>query len=137
MDSNLTRVRQAEEFRQNKLAFEDVLGDPFAIPEPIDGHYNTLRSRSSIKVARNNFDEGQATANPARPNVIDFSCDVDRVITEVIKGKKVLQSFLNTYMFGELELNSAERTVYEQRMGRLFIERRISPVARYFTTIRR
>lgn len=137
MDSNPTRVRQAEEFRQNKQAFEDVLGDPFAVPEPIDGHYNTLRSRSSIKVARNNFDEGQATANPARPNVIDFTCDVDRVITTVISCKKVLQSFLNTYMFGELELNSKERTVYEQQMGRLFIERRISPVARYFTTIRR
>lgn len=136
-DSNLTRSRQAEVFRANKLAFDDVLGDPAAIPEPIDGHYNTLRSRSSIKVARNNFDEGQATANPARPNVIDFTCDVDNVIGSVIKDKKLLHLFHQTYIFGSVELTQKERTVLEQEMGSIFRHRGISPVSRYFTTIRR
>lgn len=136
-DSNPTRARRAEEFQANKRAFDDVMGDPTAIPEPIDGHYNTLRSRSSIKVAKNNFGEGQATANPARPNVIDFACDVENVINSVIKDKNVLQSFTNTYIFGSVELNQKERTVLEQQIGKVFRNRGISPVSRYFTTIRR
>lgn len=136
-DSNRTRARRTEEFQYNKRAFDDVMGDPTAIPEPIDGHYNTLRSRSSIKVAKNNFGEGQATANPARPNVIDFACDVENVINSVIKDEKVLQLFLDTYIFGEVNLDQKERTVLEQQIGKVFRNRGISPVSRYFTTIRR
>lgn len=135
-DTNPTRSR----FAQNKRAFEDVLGDPSATPEPVDGHYNMLRARSLIKAQKINFDEGRATANPARPNVIDFICDVENAVKKVLKSdKSLLQRFNNTYIHDVstgTELNQVERTALEQRIGRLFIIRKISPVARYFTAIR-
>lgn len=139
MDSNPTRTWQAEEFRENKIAFDDVIGDPTAIPEPIDGNYNTVRRRSSIKVAKNDFDESHGTANPARPNVIDFVCDVDNVVSAVISNEDLLQRFYNVFVYGDdpKELSQKERTMLEQRMGRLFRKRKISPVTRYFTAIRK
>jgi hypothetical protein len=134
-DKNPTRARHAD----NKKAFVDVLGDPFA-PEPIEGHYNLLKRRSSIGAMKTNFDEGQATDNPARPNALDFFCDVERVVKEVIQDRNILNKFETIYMIGEIEkpeLSQAERNRLEQRLGKLFKAYRISPVSKYFISIRR
>lgn len=133
---NPTRARHAE----NKKAFNDVLGDPFAKPEPIDGHYNLLKRRSTIAAVQNNFDEGRATSNRVRPNPMDFFCDVERVIEEVIPDKNLLNKFISCYIIGDIEsteLAQTERNRLEQRIGWLFLAHQISPVRKYFTTIRR
>lgn len=132
MDSNPTRVRYA----QNKRAFVDVIGDPFALPEPIEGEYYRLKRRTAIKTF-NIDDAGSATARAAQPNKMDFFCDVDNAVGEVVTNKVLLERFWRTYLDDEPALNQAQRNELEQRIGRKFVVRRISPVREYFKTIRR
>lgn len=131
-DSNPTRVRYA----QNKAAFNDVIGDPYAKPDPIEGQYYRLKRRSTMRVA-NIDDVGHATGNAARPNAMDFFCDVERCVNQVITNKHVLENFWITYLEDDPLLNQHERNELEQKIGKKFAAHRISPVARYFVTIRR
>lgn len=139
-DSNPTRRRAAV----NKKSFDDVIGDPFANDEAKQGHYGVMKHRSLLSATRNNFGEGAATINAARPNAVDFCVDVERVILKVLgDDEKLLHSFIDLYITGTVEtiagspITQAERTYFEQRMGRLFLAYGISPVIRYFTTVRR
>lgn len=136
MDTNLSRVRARERWIENKTAFDDVMGDPFAYPEPFAGQYQKLKSRSSIMAVQNDLDVGKATLNPARPNAVDFFCDVEHAIESVLSPEEVVK-FVATYIF-EVDsiLTPQERSKLEQRVGRVFRQRRLSPVARYFTAIR-
>jgi hypothetical protein len=136
-DTNPTRTRYAH----NREAFVEVFGDPTAADEETPGYYNSLRVRSSIRAAKNNFDEGRGTSNPARPNVIDFCCDVESAIKSVIKERNLLikfqKTYINDFITDTQELKQEERIDLEQRIGRLLLVRGISPVARYFTSIRK
>lgn len=124
------------EFFLNKNAFTDVIGDPFAIPEAIEGHYITLRKRSTIGVANNNFDSGKATRNTAQPNMMDFFCDVERVVNSNLTEDEIVR-FQETYITEELEsLSSTDRIVVEQKLGQIFRWQGISPVSKYFKTVR-
>lgn len=138
-DSNVSRERSRERFLANKRAFDDVIGDPYAYPEPITGHYITLKSRSSIAAMNNNFDEGKSTRNPASPNVIDFFCDVERILGSIISTDDLLGKFTRTYIteddLGEV-FTPDERTRFEQEIGKRFRIYNIAPVSKYFTTIR-
>jgi hypothetical protein len=134
-DSNPTRAR----YTRNKKAFDDVLGDPFAL-EDIVGHYQTLKYRSPLVATKNNFGEGKATVYPGRPNALDFCMDVERVMTEVIGDDEYLMNmFLQHYIFGVSEgdefyylISPAHVRYIEQRMGRLFVLKGLSPVPKYF-----
>lgn len=124
-------------FAANKRAFVDIFGDPFATPEPIPGHYQTLKGRGPVAAMKNNFDEGKATRNPASPNIIDFFCDVERIIDDTLTdGERV--KFRDTYLYEETgRLTQDERTDIEQRLGRVLRAKAVSPVRRYFTVLRR
>jgi hypothetical protein len=138
-DSNPTRRRAAV----NKQAFNDVLGNPFGA-EDVEGHYNRLRHRSILSATRNSFGEGEATIHPAKPNAIDFCCDVERVINKVLgDDPKLLSEFIKVYITGSEEditsstLTQQERSYLEQRLGRMFLAQGISPVLRYFAIVER
>jgi hypothetical protein len=126
-----------EQFRYNKIAFEDVIGDPFAKPEPIDGQYFTLARRSVIGVMDNNFDLGKGTRNPAQPSTTDFFCDVERTVEQALTPAE-FKKFLDTYVIevAGSEFTPKERMTIEQRIGKLFRLRKLSPVTKYFKTIR-
>ena len=122
----------------NKAAFDEVMGDPFVVPEK-DGWYNTFKRRGAIGSQRYNLDEGHATANASRPSTLDFFCDVERVVTQIV-GHNLLEKFVNTYVIGETDtdkiLTQAERTEIEQRVGCALRGNGIAPVTKYFTVIR-
>ena len=137
---------KTEQFRLNKSAFDEVIGDPFGLEETI-GHYVTLNTQSVIK-AVNELGLGHGTANPAKPSPVDFTCDVEKVIklglTRYMRGDKLaaaklLRTFIATYITesGTRIFSSNERRDIEQIIGRLLLERQISPVRLYFLTIRR
>jgi DNA-binding phage protein len=134
-DANYNRTQHAK----NRKAFEDILGDPFAMPDSIDGHYHRMKFRSLLMAAKFDFDEGTVTANSAKPTAVDFYCDVELMVREVITDEESFMKFIETYLTkpdGLTDLTAIERDFYEQRLGRMFRARGISPVAKYFTAIR-
>jgi hypothetical protein len=133
-DTNLTRER----YSLNKKAFTDVLGDPWAYPEQVEGYYNILKRRSTIS-ATGPLGEASTTLNAAKPSPVDFLCDVENIISRSM-DKELLNLFIETYIIsanGTSTLTQQERTKLEQRLGRLFLAYGISPVAKYFTAIRK
>lgn len=119
------------------------MGDPFCADDG-EGNYQIMRHRSLLSATRNNFGEGAATVNAARPNAIDFCVDTEAVILKVIgDDEELLRLFIGTYITWTVDsikqspLTQDERTWIEQRMGRLFLAHGISPVIKYFTTVRR
>lgn len=138
-DSNPTRRRAAV----NKEAFDDVLGDPFSKHE-VDGHYNKLRYRSILSATKSSFGESKVTIHPAKPNAIDFVCDVEKAIEDLLgDDPKLLAAFIETYITGDEEdianssITQQERIYLEQRLGKLFLARGLSPVVRYFSIVNR
>lgn len=127
-----------EEFKFNKNAFDDVIGDPFGHPEPVQGNYMRLQSRSSIMVAKNDFDSGHATRNAAQPSPTDFFCDVDRIVKLGLDDDKLVEKFYATYIYESEDglFTARERSKMEQTLGKLFRKHKISPVTKYFQTIR-
>jgi hypothetical protein len=136
-DSNRTRVGKRERFRLNKQAFNDIFGDPYAYPEPVDGNYNRLRRRSSMNVQRIS-DESAGTKNAAKPSVSDFFCDCERVIDESLPDLEEQKKFVYTYITEEASqaLTADERMKLEQAIGAKLRARKISPASKYFTVVR-
>ncbi len=131
-DTNPTRVRYA----QNKAAFDDIIGDPFTVPDPVEGAYYRLKRSGGIK-ATQFTGLGQGTTNLAKPNIMDFFCDVELTVELVIKNDTLLARFWKTYLDDELLLGQAERASLEQRIGKKLRAFRISPASRYFVSIRK
>lgn len=127
-----TRVRYAE----NKAAFVDIIGDPYALPEPIEGAYYRLKMRSQVGSQRIT-DLGHATANPARPNTMDFYADVERTVKEAVTNPTLLEKFWKTYLCDEEVLGQVERNRLEQIIGRKFRACKIFPAGQYFISVRR
>lgn len=121
-----------------KQAFAEVFGDPYAEPEQRVGQYQTYKGRGLIQAMKNNFDEGKATRNPASPIAMDFFCDVDRVVSDTLTEDE-RERFIDVYIeeSDEHSLNKQQRTDIEQRIGRVLREKGVSPVRKYFTTVRR
>jgi hypothetical protein len=140
---------KTELFRLNKNAFDEIIGDPTGYPEPITGQFLTFNTRSSIKTTTSDLGVGKGTSNPATPSVSDFCCDVENAVhlglVQYARGDKqeavkLLTIFLNTYIVEDEKrdsFDSKERRAIEQVIGRIFLQRRISPVRSYFLTIRR
>jgi len=132
---------------KNKKAFDDIIGDPYALGEPIDGQYSVLKSRSSVIIS-DAESSSHSPVNQARPNLMDFACDVEAAVRdglevfsetnmeEVLKMQRFY--FDNTYLFGSgVIFNMQERNRLEQIIGNILLQRGISPVQKYFTTIKR
>lgn len=132
MSSNLSRI---DILAANQRAFEDVFGSPFA-KEPSTGHYQTLKGRGAIAAMKNNFDEGKGTRVPAAPNLMDFFCDVENIVSRNLsEGEQ--ERFWETYLYEDsTQFTPRERTAIEQKVGKLLRTRRISPVSRYFKVVR-
>jgi hypothetical protein len=127
------------DFSLNRNAFVDVIGDPFAIPEPVQGNRDRLIKRSSIMVATNDFDSGHATRNAAQPSQTDFICDIDRIIDIGFNSDTIqIAKFYATYITEEADdlFTAKERQVIEQTLGKLFRKHSLSPVSKYFQTVR-
>lgn len=134
--------KKAELAARYKNAFDEIIGDPFGHPEPIEGHYSLLKSRSGIFTVESERDS-PSPVNQARPNQLDFFCDVDSAIDDGLAvfqkhhpdfGKALNVLFLGTYWFETGPMfNQKERAELEQMIGRILVARKISPVSRYFT----
>jgi hypothetical protein len=136
--------KKSELVARYKSAFDEIIGDPYAYPAPIDGHYSMLKSRSSISSVKHKQNSAPGPVNRARPNPLDFFCDVDRAIKDALATFKPNQYedgaftldeiFYNTYFTENgLIFMQAERSVIEQLVGRILVARKISPVSKYFT----
>ena len=143
--------KRSERWGRNKRAFDEIIGDPYAKPEPIQGQYAALKSRSSVPIANIKGSLAESK-NSARPSPVDFFCDVEAAIKDGLEtyyngpgygdGYKDTfeDTFINTYiaedenksMFGQ-----QIRSKLEQIIGRILIERGISPASKYFIAIRK
>lgn len=131
------RVAQNLRFVRNKDAFDEIFGDPFAKPDPLQGRYQALKARSSIPIVSVHSDEGKVTRNNAQPSSIDFFCDAEKVISIALPDAGHFQRFIETYLHETgVAFIPEERTALEQRIGKLLLAYGISPISRYFTSIR-
>jgi hypothetical protein len=128
---------RGREFAANKRAFTDVFGDPFALPEALTGHYQSFKSKGLLQAMKCNFDEGKATGNAARPNVIDFYCDVERIVHNELTKPEV-ERFIDIYLeeTGDGGLSPEYRSELEQRIGRGLRRAGITSVRLYFSVRR-
>lgn len=138
-DSNRTRVQNRQRFLRNKNAFEEIFGDPFTQPDGVMGQYEALKAKSSLIVALSTLEDNTATPNPARPNLIDFFCDVERIASIALKDEEMERKFFETYLSQTTKkaFTHDERIKLEQRIGQLLLAYGISPVSRYFRTVRK
>jgi len=137
-DSNKSRKDSTVRFARNKAAFEEVLGNPFVKPEPLQGHYQRFKTKSVIKSTVYS-DETAATRNNCQPTVLDFFCDVERIVGKVMVTKDRIDLFWRTYVTDEDDrlFTPQEREEIEQQVGSSLLELKLSPVLGYFKTERK
>lgn len=139
--------RKSERAAKYKAAFDEIIGDPYTKPEPIDGEYLTLKNSSAVRIGGTDVTQKSSkTIAEARPNVVDFCCDVESAIKdglEIFEWRENLDQkifiFSTTYFTEYPEyykFTQLERAVLEQHIGRILISRGISPVRKYFTFIK-
>lgn len=137
-------LTKQEKWARNKKSFDQIIGDPYAFPDAIIGHYTELKSSSVIRIV--DPDKQPVALNSSRPTAVDFFCDVDAAIED---GLATLQTrypgrielfsmFMNTYFY-EVDpmFNQQDRNEIEQIVGNILRKRKISPIGRYFTSIRK
>jgi len=138
-DSNTNRANAKARFQKNKAAFEEVFGNPFVKPEPLQGHYQRFTAATvSIKAVR--YDEDpHGTKNPCSPSAIDFVCDVDKLVMRCMTQPGDLGKFLRTYITDDdpNAFTPKQRQRIEQEIGTALLEHKLSPVLGYFRTERK
>jgi hypothetical protein len=124
-------------FAENRRAFVDIFGDPFALPESIEGQYQRLKSRG-LRDSLGHLGKSKTTKNLASPSPVDFFCDVDKIVKGELSDDEY-RRFVDTYLLENEppSLNQNERNYIEQRLGKMFLKRGVSPVIRYFMTFRK
>ena len=138
---------KSERLARNKKAFTEIIGDPFAI-EPIQGTYLEFKAKSGLKVAGVDISAASGSTNAARPCISDFFCDVEAAVKCGLEkfGKdwrepdQVEFVFTTTYITEDekyYKFTQQERAKLEQIIGNILVARSISPVSKYFTTIRK
>lgn len=146
MPKKKTKVNQKEELAAKyKAAFVEIIGDPFAKPEAISGMYEELKKKSAITIV----EPGKAGAAPspvnrAKPNHLDFFCDVESAVQDGLAAYKkgnfddLLIRFDNTYWIESgVIFTQKERAEIEQIIGRILSARKISPARKYFIAVRK
>ena len=140
------KVQKVTKEAKNKRSFDEVIGDPYGWPEPIDGQYEMLKGRSSISIADPQGDVS-CPVNRARPTTVDFVIDIESAVDDGLTayaqenpeaGIGTLKYlFDNTYFLGSGQIfNQQERSKIEQIIGGILRERHISPVTKYFTIVK-
>ncbi len=144
----MKKNKKVELAARYKAAFDEIVGDPYALDEPRSGMYEELKKKSAITIV----EPGKAGASPspvnkARPNHLDFFCDVESAVTDGLAAyqKKVdrtfdelLFIFDNTYWIESgVIFTQKERAELEQIIGRILSARKISPASKYFISIRK
>jgi len=134
------KKRKSPQFAKRKHAFDSVL--------------DSYRAARGIQVgvsAVNLGSGGKGTANPVRPTLVDFRCDVERVFNKILKSESAWDAFRQAYLDFDsedyIERGMHAQKIYgeamqnlEQGMGAEFIKRGIYPMhgnGSYFKTIRR
>lgn len=137
-DKNRTREITRQRNAAHKDAFVEIFGDPFSRSETQQGHYQTVKSSSSGPSIRTDMVSGRTTSNPARPSAIDFLCDVEHIARIALTAEEDVHRFTETYIHETTTTayTREERYQIEQNIGRLLRAYGISPVSRYFTSIR-
>jgi hypothetical protein len=142
------QLSKQERFRLNKSAFDEIIGDPYAYPEPVQGHYTTVITSSKIRPVCN-WGEGRSAPNLARPSPLDFCCDVENIVQlglvrfmrgDKAEAAKLLKVFINTYIIEDDKQESfsaTERREIEQIIGRILLDRHVAPIRKYFLTVRK
>jgi hypothetical protein len=137
MDSNKHRAKKKQELAKNKRAFNEIIGDPFS-DDGQDGVYNQLHQSSSISSIEGSYGESPGIVYAGKPSVLDFFCDVDMVIRDVIENTKLREEFGLIYFQYELTIwDDNRRNKYEQLIGKELLRRGISPIKRYFTVTKK
>lgn len=140
------RDRNAEKAAKFKRAFDEIIGNPYSKPDPTEGHYSMLKSRSSLAIAEPER-KAKTPVNEARPSAIDFFIDVDAAVADGLdvfgrtwrEPDQVDFIFQSTYFTEDQKyyhFTQQERAEVEQAIGQLLVYRGISPAAKYFTAIR-
>lgn len=139
--------RKTELAHKYKTAFDEIIGDPYALNEPITGHYQVLKQRSSIYIIKPGTGGSPTPINKAKPNQLDFFIDTENSVTDGLATyqqktdytlDQVLQLFDNTYWLESgVIFTQKERAEVEQIVGRILVARKVSPVRRYFIAIRK
>lgn len=130
-----------------KSAFDEICGDPYSLHEPTIGQYESLKTRSSIAVMEPMAQSSPSPENRARPNHLDFFVDVESSVMDGLLAYQknsqyefndLLTLFDNTYWLetGD-KFTQKERAEVEQHVGRILVARKISPITKYFTAIRK
>jgi hypothetical protein len=115
----------------NKLAFQEIFG---TADDP--GAYVKFKSNALRNITA--YTGGITTSrNPAAPCRADFCCDVDNVLSSVIKSRELLEKFFRHYIMGNNELNAEQQTYLEQKIGQELRKRKLIPVNKYFRVVRR
>lgn len=138
--------QKAEQAAKYKKAFDQIIGDPFSYPEPTQGHYETLKTRSSVAIVQHD-NETIGTANKSKPNQLDFFIDCENAVLDALVTyqnsvhytlDELTTMFDNTYWIESgVIFNQKQRSEIEQIVGRILYARKISPVSKYFTAIRK
>jgi len=141
------RNYKRERAARNKKAFDEIVGDPYGYPEPIEGQYSAFKRKGSIRAMEYSAMSSPSPTNKAKPNAMDFFCDVERVIDDGLIDyfgesnlKSAHASFISTYITEDgspLTFTQAERVGVEQAIGKLLVARKISPVTKYFSVIKK
>ena len=114
----------------NAMAFIEVFGNSF---DP--GAYSKFKSTNYRNVTV--YTGGSTTRNPATPCRSDFCCDVENVLSSVIRDRRLMLKFFEHYISGMGGLSMKEQQNLEQKIGRELRRRGISPVYKYFKVIRK
>ena len=115
-----THIRRA----RNRKAFEQVLDE-----------YERRHNVSRIQ-AFDYTDDTSGSTNPITPSNLDFFCDVELAIEAVLKDDKAIRNFSDEYFLGIPTWNDTQKFHFEQKIGQLFVTRRIWPIKQYFSTVR-
>jgi len=118
----LGKIKDKEDY--NKMAFEEVFGNDDDI-----GAYLRFQSDDLHAVF-----VGESPANPCRA---DFICDVDNVLSLIIRQKELLTKFIEHYIIGNDVLQKEVQRELVNRIGQELRGRSLVPVATYFKILRK
>jgi hypothetical protein len=145
-DTNRTRVLNKERNARNRRAFEEVFGDPFFDPS-FQGQYQGLQSSAASLRGTALEPLTGGSVNPSKPNLIDYFCDVENITTIALTNshqteaerEKALADFTETYIHETTTTayTPEQRSNLELRIGSLLLAYGISPITRYFRTVRK
>jgi hypothetical protein len=128
----MNRKKKKQNFGVNKRAFDAVMST-----------YRKL-SNSNLGSVRIGGEPGARYKIKTKPTAVEFRADVSKLVQQVVKGEK-LPWFWAAYSFDSPDPMDIElfvqfmlgdrRHSWEQRLGKIFVDRKIFPTRSYFTEI--